>query len=143
MRASQSRQRIYADKRRRDLEFAEGDHVFVRVTPTTGVGRAIKSKKLTPRFIGSYQILKRVGPVAYQVALSPHLSGVHDVLHVSQLRKYIPDPTHVIVPDDIQLKNNLTFGVSPSRIVDWRVKQLRNKEVALVKVSWDQKSGEA
>ena len=143
MRALRSWQRRYADKRRRDLEFDEGDLVFVRVTPTTGIGRAIKSKKLTPRFIGPYQILKRVGPVAYQVALPPHLSGIHDVLHVSQLRKYIPDPTHVIVPDDIQMRDNLTFGVSPLRIVDQRVKRLRNKDVTLVKVLWDQKSGHA
>ena len=103
--------------------------MFIRVTPTTGVGRAIKSKKLTPRFIGPYQILKRVGPVAYQVALPPHLSGLHDVLHVSQLRKYIPDPTHVVELDDIQLKSNLTFGMSP--------------DLVLVKVLWDQKTGEA
>jgi hypothetical protein len=143
MKASQSRQKSYADKRRRDLEFAEGDHVFIRVTPTTGVGRAIKSRKLTPRFIGPYQILKRVGPVAYQVALPPHLSSLHDVLHVSQLRKYIPDPTHVVELDDIQLKSNLTFEVSPARIVDRRVKQLRTKEVALVKVLWNQKTEEA
>ena len=117
--------------------------MFVRVTPTTGVGRAIKSKKLTPRFIGPYQILKRVGPVAYQVALPPHLSNLNDVLHVSHLRQYIPDPTHVITPDDIHVKDNLTFRVSPRRIDDWRVKQLRGNEVPLVKVIWDQITGEA
>ena len=127
MRASQSRGRSYADEKRIDLEFAKGDHVFVRMTPTTG-------------FIGPNQILRQVGLVAYQVALPPHLSCLHDVLHVSQLRKYMPDPTHVVALDDVQLKNNLTFGVSPLRIVDRRVKQLRNKEVALVKVLWDQRT---
>ena len=84
----------YHDKRRKDLEFQEGDHVFLRVTPMTGVGRALKSKKMTPRFIGPYQISERIGTVAYRVGLPPHLSNLHDVFHVSQLRKYVPDPSH-------------------------------------------------
>src|ERR1044072_10018015 len=69
MRASQIRQKSYHDKRRKDLEFSEGDHVFMRVTPMIGIGRALKSKKLTPRFIGPYQITKKVGRVACQIAL--------------------------------------------------------------------------
>ncbi|XP_073219904.1 uncharacterized protein [Cicer arietinum] len=80
-------QKSYHDKRKKNLEFQEVDHVFMRVTPTTGVGRALKMRKLTPRFIGPYQILKRVGNVAYQIALPPSLSNHHSVFHVSQLRK--------------------------------------------------------
>ena len=95
MKASQSRQKSYHDKRRKDLEFQEGDHVFLRVTPVTGVGRALKSKKLTPRFIGPYQISKKIGTVAYRVGLPPHLSNLHDVFHVSQLRKYVSVGTRV------------------------------------------------
>ena len=87
MRAAQSRQKSYHDKRRKDLEFEVGDHVFLRVTPWTGLSRVLKSRKLTPRFIDLFQILKRVGPVAYQIALPPSLSNLHDVFHVSQLRK--------------------------------------------------------
>ena len=83
MKTSQDRQKSYADKRRRLLEFEQGDHVFLRVTPTTGVGRALKSKKLTPKFIGPYQISARIGPVAYRIALPPILSNIHDVFHVS------------------------------------------------------------
>jgi hypothetical protein len=98
------------------LEFEEGEHVFLRVTPTTGVGREIKSRKLTPNFIGPYQIIRRVGPVAYQITLPPFLSNIHDVLHVSQLRKYIPDPSHVIRPDDIQMKDNLPSRYHLSRL---------------------------
>ena len=75
MKASQSRQKSYHDKRRKVLEFQEGDHVFLRVTPLTGVGRALKSKKLTPKFIGPYQIFERIGTVAYRVGLPPHLSS--------------------------------------------------------------------
>ena len=77
MKASQDRQKSYHDKHRKALEFQEGDHVFLRVTPKTGVGRALKSKKLTPKFIGPYQISERVGAVAYRVGLPPHLSNLH------------------------------------------------------------------
>jgi len=94
--ATQSRQKSYADKRRRPLEFDVGDHVFLRVTPTAGIGRALKSRKLTPRFIGPYQITRRIKPAAYEIALPPHLENLHNVFHVSQLRKYVTDPSHVL-----------------------------------------------
>ncbi|XP_058741184.1 uncharacterized protein LOC131613542 [Vicia villosa] len=143
MKASQDRQKSYAEKRRRSLDFEEGDHVFLRVTPTTGVGRAIKARKLTPKFIGPYQITSNIRPVAYRIALPPLLSGIHDVFHVSQLRKYIPDPSHVIKPDTIQLKDNLSFEVVPVRIEDRKMKLLRNKEISLVKIIWNQAIGDA
>jgi hypothetical protein len=143
MKISQDRQKSYADKRRKPLEFEEGDHVFLRVTPTTSVGRAIKSRKLTPKFIGPYQIISRVGPVAYQVALPPLLSNIHDVFHVSQLRKYITDPSHIIEPDALELHDNLSFEVPPARIEDRRIKQLKNKKIPLVKVIWNQATGDA
>ena len=143
MRAAQSRQKSYADRRRKPLEFEEGDHVFLKVTPITGVGRAIKSKKLSPKYIGPYQIIHRVGNVAYQIALPPLLSNLHDVFHVSQLRKYISDPTHVIEPDQIQVKENLTIEPSPVKIEDRRIKHLRGKDIPLVKVIWDDTRGDA
>ena len=138
MKIAQDRQKSYADKRRKPLEFQEGDHVFLRVTPKTGIGRAIKTKKLTPRFIGPYQILKRIGPVAYQIALPPSLSNLHDVFHVSQLRKYIPDPSHIISPETVQLKENLTYEAMPVKIVDRQSKLLRGKAIPLVKVIWSE-----
>ena len=121
MRTAQSRQKSYHDKRRKDLEFEVGDHVFLRVTPWTGVGRALKSRKLTPRFIGPFQILKRVGPMAYQIALPPSLSNLHNVFHVSQLRNYIHDPSHVIELDDVQVKENLMYKTLPLRIDDKQI----------------------
>ncbi|CAJ2637573.1 unnamed protein product [Trifolium pratense] len=133
LKATQDRQKSYADKHRRPLEFEAGDHVFLRVTPTTGVGRVLKAKKLTPKFIGPYQITERIGKVAYRIALPPVLSRIHDVFHVSQLRKYTPDPSHVIKPDDIQLKENLSFEVPPIKITDRKMKLLRTKEIPLVK----------
>jgi hypothetical protein len=143
MRTTQSRQKSYADKRRRPLEFEEGDHVFLRVASTTGVGRAIKARKLTPKFIGPYQILCRIGPVAYQIALPPFLSNIHNVLHVSQLRKYVPDPSHIIEPDEVPMRENLSYETSPIRIEDRRTKQLRGKQISLVKVVWDQATGDS
>ncbi|KAK2397880.1 hypothetical protein QL285_059409 [Trifolium repens] len=142
MKVAQDRQKSSADRRRRPLEFEEGDHVFLRVTPTTGVGRALKAKKLTPKFIGPYQILERIGKVAYRIALPPVLSLIHDVFHVSQLRKYTPDPSHVITPDDIQLRDNLSFEVPPIKIADRKMKRLRTKEIPLVKVIWNEATGD-
>ena len=143
MKVSQSRQKSYHDKRRKDLEFQEGDHVFLKVTPITGVGRALKSKKLTSKFMGPYQISERIGVAAYRVALPPHLANLHDVFHVSQLRKYIPDPSHVIPLDDVQVRENLTVETLPLRVDDRKVKQLRGKEIDLVRVVWGSPSGES
>ncbi|XP_058774368.1 uncharacterized protein LOC131648646 [Vicia villosa] len=95
-----------------------------------------KSKKLTPRFIGPYQISERVSTVAYRVALPPNLSNLHDVFHVSQLRKYVPDPSHVIHMDDVQVRENLTVETMPIRITDREIKSLRGKDIPLVKVVW-------
>ncbi|GAU47917.1 hypothetical protein TSUD_404700 [Trifolium subterraneum] len=142
MKASQSRQKSYYDKKRKDVEFQEGDHVFLRVTSTTGVGRALKSKKLTSKFIGPYQIWERIRKVAYRIALPVTLSNLHDVFHVSQLRKYVSDPSHVIESDDIQVKDNLTIETIPLRIEGREVKKLRNKEIASVKVIWGGPAGE-
>ena len=133
---AQSRQKSYADMRRRPLEFMEGEHVFLRVTPMTGIGRAIRAKKLSPRFMGPYEILERIGPVAYRIALPPQLANLHDVFHVSQLKKYQPDPSHIIEMDEVELRDNMTYKVEPERIVDERDKQLRNKTIKLVKVVW-------
>ncbi|XP_028798994.1 uncharacterized protein LOC114754394 [Neltuma alba] len=102
----------------------------------TGIGRSIRAKKLTPRFMGPYEILERVGPVVYMIALPPQLANVHNVFHVSQLKKYHPDPSHIIEPEEIEIWENMTHNVEPERIVDARDKQLRNKTMRLVKVVW-------
>nr|KYP56886.1 Transposon Ty3-G Gag-Pol polyprotein [Cajanus cajan] len=143
MKAAQSRQKSYADKRRKPLEFSEGEYVFLKVTPTTGVGRAIKAKKLNPKFIGSYQILKRIGPVAYQIALPSFLSNLHDVFHVSQLRKYIRDSSHVVEMDEVQVRKDLTYEKRPIAVIDHKLKELRGKSIKLVKILWDAATGEA
>ena len=89
MLASQSLQKRYADSKRRDVKFEVGDYVFLRVSPMRGVKRFGAKGKLSPRFIGPFQIMDRVGAVAYRIALPPSLSGVQNVFHVSMLRKYV------------------------------------------------------
>jgi len=84
--------------------------------------------------MGPYQITRRIGPAAYEIALPPHLANLHNVFHVSQLRKYVADPTHVLEQDDVQVCENLTIGVGLVRILDSQVKQLRGKEIQIVKV---------
>ena len=93
---AQSPQKSYTDRRRRPLEFEVGDHIFLKVIPKRGVVRFGQRGKLSPRFIGPFEILERVGTVAYRLALPPSLSVVHEVFHVAMLRKYTPDPTHVV-----------------------------------------------
>ena len=92
----QSRQKSYVDVRRRPLEFEDGDHVFLKVMPKRGVVRFGKRGKLSPRFIGPFEILERVGTFAYRLALPPSMSSVREVFHVSMLREYTPDPAHEV-----------------------------------------------
>ncbi|KAG2401190.1 uncharacterized protein HKW66_Vig0197740 [Vigna angularis] len=131
------------DKRRRPLEFVAGDHVFLRLNPVTGVGRAVRPKKLSPKFIGSYQILRKIGPVAYELALPPQLSNLHPVFHVSQLRKYIANPSHVLELEDIQLRPDRTLELHPIRVEDYRTQYYKGKEIRLVKMVWDEKTGDS
>ncbi|XP_058787246.1 uncharacterized protein LOC131661657 [Vicia villosa] len=107
----------------------------------TSVGRALKSRKLMPHFISPFQITKRVGEVTYRNALSPMLANLNDVFHVSQLRKYIVDHSHVIQVDDVQVKDTLTVETLPVRIEDRKLKQLQGKEIALVRVAWGGPTG--
>src|SRR5688500_3366632 len=93
---AQSRQKSYADRRVRPLEFMVGDRVWLRVSPMKGVMRFGRKGKLSPRFIGPYEILERMEEVAYKLALPPSLTAVHPVFHVSMLQKYVPDDSHVI-----------------------------------------------
>ena len=93
---AQSQQKSYADVRRQPLEFKVGDHVFLNAMPKRGVVRYGKRGKLSPRFIGPFETLERIGTVAYRLALPPSMTGVHEVFHVSMLQKYTPDPAHVV-----------------------------------------------
>ena len=117
---AQSRQKSYVDKRRRPLEFEVSDHVFLKVMLMRGVVRFGKRGKLAPRYIGPFEVLERVDIVSYQLALPPSLSGVHEVFHVSMLRKYTPNPAHVVDWGEITVDTNGTFEKGPMRILDSR-----------------------
>ena len=110
---AQSRQKSYADVRRRPLEFKVGDHVFLKVMPKGGVVRFSKRGKLSSRFIGPFEMLERIDIVAYRLALPPSMSGVHDIFHVSMLRKYTPDPTQVVDWGQIEVDTDGTFEEGP------------------------------
>ena len=106
---AQSRQNSYVDVRHRSLEFEVKNHVFLKVMPKRGVARFGKRGKISPRFIGPFKILEMVGTVAYRLVLSPSMSGVHEVFHVSMLWKYTPDPAHVVDWGQIEVDTDGTF----------------------------------
>lgn len=101
LRTAQSRQKSYSDTRRRDLEFDIDDWVFLKVSPMKGIMRFGKKGKLSPRYIGPYRIVRRIGRVAYQLELPPELEAVHPVFHVSMLQKRIGDPVHIVPTTDV------------------------------------------
>ena len=136
MRTAQSRQKSYADHRRKDLEFNVGDRVFLKVSPWKGVMRFGKKGKLSPRYIGPFEILERVGFFAYRLALPSNLEKIHNVFHVSLLRKYMPDSSHVLTVEPVELGANLTYEEQPVQILDRKEQVLRTKKIPLVKVLW-------
>ena len=106
----------------RPLEFEVGDHVSLKVNRKRGVARFGKRGKLSPRFIGPFEILERIGTVAYRLALSPSMLGVHEVFHVSMLRKYNPDPAHVVDWGQIEVDTDGTFEEGPVCSLDSRIR---------------------
>jgi hypothetical protein len=140
--AAQSRQKSYTDKRRSPLEFEVGDHVYLRVSPIKGVRRFGIKGKLAPRYIGPYPIIDKYGPTSYQVELPAKLSGVHNVFHVSQLKRCLKPPTDVVVEDIIPLEPDLTYKVYPIKILDQQDRVTRNKTTQFYKIQWKDHSKE-
>ena len=118
------------------LEFEVGDHVFLKVMPKRGVVMFGKRGKLLPRFVGPFEILERVGTVAYRLALPPSMSGVHEVFHVSMIRNYTPNPAHVVDWGRIEVDTDGTFEEGPVCILDSHDQVLRRKTVRLLRVLW-------
>ncbi|KAD7116638.1 hypothetical protein E3N88_03906 [Mikania micrantha] len=141
MAAARDRQKSYADKRRKPLEFQVGDKVLLKVSPWKGVIRFGKRGKLNPRYIGPFEILKRIGPVAYQLNLPAELDGVHNVFHVSNLKKCLSDETLIVPLDEIQVDEQLRFVEEPVEIMDREVKQIKQSKIPIVKVRWNSKRG--
>ena len=141
LQASRDRQKSYADKRRKPLEFQVGDRVLLKISPWKGVIRFGKRGKLNPRYIGPFEIVARIGPVAYRLQLPAELNGVHPVFHVSNLKKCLSDETLVIPLDEIEINENLLFVEEPVEIMDREVKRTKQSRIPIVKVQWNAKRG--
>ena len=112
----------------------------MKISPTKGVYRFGIKGKLSPRYIGPFEILERIGMVAYRIALPPKLSGIHNVFHVSMLRKFIPDPDQVVELRPIRFDKDLTYAEYPLKIIDTQVRKLRNQEIRFLKIQWSRHS---
>ncbi|KAD6454510.1 hypothetical protein E3N88_09216 [Mikania micrantha] len=141
MAAARDRQKSYADKRRKPLEFQVGDRVLLKVSPWKGVIRFEKRGKLNPRYIGPFGITKRIGLVAYELQLPQELSSVHNVFHVSNLKKCLSDETLAIPLEEIQIDEQLHFVEEPVEIMDRELKKLKLNKIPIVKVRWNSRRG--
>lgn len=126
--------RSHSNVRRRDFAFQVDDWVLLKVSPMKGVMRFGRKGKLSPRYIGPYRIIRRIGQVAYKLELPSKLKSVHPVFHVCMLRKCIGNPTRVVPVNDIQIIENLSYDEVPIAILDRQVRKLRTKDMATVKV---------
>jgi hypothetical protein len=137
LKAAQSRQKSYVDPRRREVVLEVGDYAYLRVSPIRGLRRFNVKGKLSPRFIGPFKIVERRGEVAYQLELPAQLSGVHDVFHVSRLKKYTSEvKIEPVQLEDIEMGNDLTYKEYPIKILDTSERVTRRKIIRMCKVQW-------
>ncbi|GJV76410.1 putative reverse transcriptase domain-containing protein [Tanacetum coccineum] len=139
LKAARDHQKSYADKRRKPLEFSVGDHVLLKVSPWKGVVCFGKKEKLAPRFVRPFEIIKKVGPVAYRLDLPEELNGVRDTFHVSSLKKCLADPKLKVPLDEIRVDAKLNFVEEPMEILEREFKKLKRSRIAIVKVRWNSK----
>nr|GFB33409.1 putative reverse transcriptase domain-containing protein [Tanacetum cinerariifolium] len=141
LKTARSRQKSYADKRRKPLEFKVRDRVLLKVSLRKRVVRFGKKGKLAPRYVGPFEIVECVGPVAYRLKLPQELSCVHDTFHVSNLKKCLAEPDVQVPLDEIKIDENLCFVGEPNEIVKRDVKKLKRRRIPLVKVRWNSRQG--
>jgi hypothetical protein len=142
LRVAQSRQKSYADHRRRELIFEVGDFVYLKVSPMKGLCHFKVRDKLAPRFIGPFKILEKRGEVAYQLGLPPQLSDVHDVFHVSQLKKCLWVPKEKLSMEDVNAKEDLSYQEDPVKILESSERVTQNKRIKMCKVQWSHQTEE-
>ena len=136
LKVATDRQKSYADIRRKYIRYEISERVFLKVFPWKKVMRFGEKGRLSPRFIRSYEVIEKVGSVAYILALPPELKKIHNVFHVSMLRRYRSDPSHVVSLKTIELRPDLTYEEEPIEILAREVKELRKNRIPLVKVLW-------
>jgi hypothetical protein len=142
LKAAKSRQETYANKRRQPLEFEVGNHVYLRVSPMKGVKRFGVKGKLAPHYIGPFPILEKCGTVAYKLDLPPSLAGVHDIFHVSQLKKCLKAPVDIVLPEVTPLEVDLSYPEHPIKVLDQRDCVTRRKTIKFFKIQWSNHSEE-
>nr|GEW01490.1 putative nucleotidyltransferase, ribonuclease H [Tanacetum cinerariifolium] len=143
LKEAQDRWKSYANKRRRLIKFNVGDFIMLKVSPWKGVMRFKNKGKLSPRFIGPFKILKRVDEVAYVLELLKEMKGIHNTFHVSYLRESLADESNVIASDEVEISLELNFQEEQVAILGRKSRQLRNKEISLVKVKWKHQKGKS
>jgi hypothetical protein len=136
LKVAQTRQKSYADKRRRDLSFEVGDFVYLKVSHMRGTRRFKVKGKLAPRYVGPFKIIDRKGEVAYQLELPPQLSDLHDVFHVLQLKKCLRVPEEQLPMEELDLGGDLTYNERPIKILDIAERVTRSKVIKMCKVQW-------
>ncbi|GJV17850.1 putative reverse transcriptase domain-containing protein [Tanacetum coccineum] len=141
LKTTRDHQKIYADERRKPLEFNEGGHVLLKVSPWKGAVRFGKKGKQAPRFVGPFEITDRINPVAYRLRLPKELNGVHDTFHMSNLKNCLADPTLHVPLEEIQVDSKLNFVEEPVEILEQEFKKLKRSRIAIVKVRWNSKRG--
>ncbi|GJZ54138.1 putative reverse transcriptase domain-containing protein [Tanacetum coccineum] len=139
LKAARDRQKSYIDKRRKPLEFSVGNYVLLKVSSWKAVVGFRKKGKLALRFDGPFEIIKKVGLVAYRLDLLEELDGVHDTFHVSNLKKCLADPTLQVPLDEIRVDDRLNFMEEPVEITEREFKKLKRSRIAIVKVRWNSK----
>jgi hypothetical protein len=137
LKAAQSRQKSYADQRRKPLQFQVGDFVYLRVSPTKGVQRFGIKGKLAPQYVGPFEMLEVCGPVAYRIHLPSQLTAIHDVFHISQLKKCIKVPTEIVEARAIEIEPDLSYTEQPIQILDTKERVTRRKKINMYKILWD------
>nr|GEW59499.1 putative reverse transcriptase domain-containing protein [Tanacetum cinerariifolium] len=138
---ARSRQKSYADVRRKPMEFEVGDLVMLKVSPWKGVIRFGKRGKLSPQYVGPFKIVERIGPVVYKLELPDNLRGIHNTFYVSSLKKFLADENVFIPLEEIQLDDKLHFIEEPMEIIDREVKQLKQSRIPIVKVRGNSRHG--
>jgi hypothetical protein len=136
LKAAKSRQETYANKRHRPLEFEVGNHVYLRVSPMKGVKRFGVKGKLAPHYIGPFPILENYGTVAYKLDLPPSLAGVHDIFHMSQLKKCLKAPVDVVFPEVTPLEADLSYPEHPIKVLDQKDCVTQRKTIKFFNIQW-------
>jgi hypothetical protein len=142
LKAAKSRQETYANKRRRPLEFEVRDLVYLRVSPMKGVKRFGVEGKLAPRYIRLFPILEKCGSTAYKLDLPPSLAGVHNIFHVSQLKKCLKAPVDVVLPKVTPLEADLSYPEHLIKVLDQKDRVMRRKIIKFSKIQWSNHSEE-